>query len=122
MRESMAAYLLYRDNPSSVKLEEGRGREYVGMRLSELARECLEVKGVRTRGMNPDRIALSALTTTDFPAILANVAKQDPARRVSRGASNVHAVLPPGFGGGLQAGQPRSNVRPAGSAAAQRDG
>src|SRR5271157_5001359 len=74
MRESMAAYLLYRDNPSSVKLEEGKGREYVGMRLNELARECLEVKGVRTRGMNPDRIALSALTTTDFPAILANVA------------------------------------------------
>jgi hypothetical protein len=76
MRESMAAYILYRDNPSSVKLEEGKGREYVGMRLSELARECLEVKGVRTRGMNPDRIALSALTTTDFPAILANVANK----------------------------------------------
>jgi hypothetical protein len=70
---------------------EEMGREYVGLSLMEMARESLEIRGINHRGMNKNRIAELALqapsrgaeyfgggaeSTSDFPAILANVANK----------------------------------------------
>ena len=67
------------------------GREYAGLTLVDIARECLEAVGVKTRGMSRNEIARVALqgrfgaeeyfqggmaTTSDFPNILANVANK----------------------------------------------
>lgn len=56
-------------------------REYRGFSLMDMAREALELRGVRTRGMSRDEIAGHALaqrsggmhSTSDFPIILSNV-------------------------------------------------
>lgn len=71
--------ILHRANPSQFKLENG-GEEYRGMSLMDLARDSLEVQGIRTRGMDRQEIAAQALTrnggyhgTADFPTILGNV-------------------------------------------------
>jgi len=70
---------------------EEMGREYVGLSLMEMARESLEIRGINHRGMTKNRIAELALqapsrgaeffgggaeSTSDFPAILANVANK----------------------------------------------
>lgn len=56
------------------------GAEFRSYSVSELARECLEAKGVKTRGMSKDRVAQLAMSqrsggmagTTDFPVLLEN--------------------------------------------------
>ena len=67
-----------------------KGREFAGLTLVDMARECLNAAGVKTRGMNRYEIARVALqgrngaseyfqgamTTSDFPNILANVANK----------------------------------------------
>ncbi|NCD13691.1 MAG: hypothetical protein EOL92_00475 [Bacteroidia bacterium] len=48
-------------------------REFRGMRMLDIVRECLELSGVRTRGMDPRAIASRALTaasTSDFANLL----------------------------------------------------
>ncbi|KAG5183304.1 hypothetical protein JKP88DRAFT_290454 [Tribonema minus] len=60
--------------------EEG-AREYRGFTLIDMAREALELRGEKTRGLNREEIAARALaqrsgaygTTSDFPVILGNV-------------------------------------------------
>lgn len=54
--------------------------EFRGMTLVDMARECLERAGTRTRGMNKDHMVGQALTmrspaasTSDFPIILENI-------------------------------------------------
>lgn len=50
-----------------------RARQYAGMRISDLARECLRVAGVQTTGLSPNSIVERALhTTSDFPQLLGN--------------------------------------------------
>lgn len=76
----------HRINPDRTKLEEG-AREYRGMRMIDMARECLEVVGVNVRGLTPYEIATLACSngdnmlaaraaglhsTSDFPIILGN--------------------------------------------------
>ena len=68
-----------------------KGREFAGLTLVDMARECLNAAGVKTRGMEPARdrsrrapgpatgrpsISTGAMTTSDFPNILANVANK----------------------------------------------
>ncbi|KAB1086482.1 hypothetical protein F4V91_08600 [Neorhizobium galegae] len=55
-------------------------REYRGFSLMDMAREALELRGVKTRGMSRDEIAGAALaqrsgygSTSDFPILLGNV-------------------------------------------------
>ncbi|TCR07259.1 prohead protease/major capsid protein fusion protein [Neorhizobium sp. JUb45] len=74
MREALA----HRADPSK-PLGDG-GREYRGFSLMDMARESLETRGVKTRGMSRDEIAGAALaqrsgygSTSDFPIILGNV-------------------------------------------------
>jgi hypothetical protein len=89
-REGMEAAIMFRGNPGDAKLRDA-GREYAGLALVDVARECLEAVGVKTRGMSRNEIARVALqgrfgaeeyfqggmaTTSDFPNILANVANK----------------------------------------------
>jgi hypothetical protein len=80
-RAAIENALMHRHNPRAVALDSGR--EYRGLTLMELARECVEQAGGRTRGMGRMEIAGAALGLTrdggmhsgsDFPYILANVA------------------------------------------------
>lgn len=74
--------LLHRSDPANVKLTED-GRDFRGMSLLDLARDCLEARGIRVRGMSKLEIAQRALemqtrsglmSTSDFSTILSNVA------------------------------------------------
>lgn len=72
-----------------IRQETGQGRrldpgEFRGMRLIDIARDCIELSGGSTRGLNPMEIAKRALnlhvraegpqqTTSDFPILLENV-------------------------------------------------
>jgi hypothetical protein len=76
MRQGMAAALLHRYSAATFPIKNDLGREWVGMSLLELARECLHVKGVRTNGMPRHDVAKLALSTSDFPYILADVANK----------------------------------------------
>jgi len=80
-REAMQNALLNRCNPT-IALIEG-AREFRGMRLLDLARECVETVGGNARGMLPQEVARAALgcdrtamraagmqTTSDFPILL----------------------------------------------------
>jgi phage head maturation protease len=78
-REALAEAILHRAQPQAFPMTD-RAREYRGMRLIDVARDCLETAGVRTRGMTPNEIAYTATrssglqSTSDFPLILAAVA------------------------------------------------
>lgn len=71
-REGMALAIEHRKNPAA-KLDE-KAREFRGMTLTDMARDCVERAGTRTRGLSRQEIAVKALqSTSDFPAILENV-------------------------------------------------
>jgi hypothetical protein len=78
-REAIAEAILHRAQPQAFQMTD-RAREYRGMRLIDVARDCLEAAGVRTRGLTPNEIAYQATRaagmqgTSDFPLILAAVA------------------------------------------------
>jgi len=100
--QRMEASLLLRHDPqffahagdaAAQRTAEDMGREYRSFSLLELGREYLESRGVRTRGMDKLRLAEMMLrsnrqsssfelfeggaeASTDFPAILANVANK----------------------------------------------
>ena len=74
-RELMAESLLHRANPSH-KLNDG-ARQYAGLSLIELARDCLEIRGIKTRGMDKLQLVGRAFEgTSDLPSVLANVANK----------------------------------------------
>ncbi|MCC6366844.1 MAG: peptidase U37 [Bryobacterales bacterium] len=76
-RAGMAASLLFRFDPTKYPLKDDLGRDFVGLTLLDLARECLEAGGKRsTRRMHRNEIAALALSTSDFPNILADVANK----------------------------------------------
>jgi len=89
-REGMEAALLLRGNQRASGEMVDKGREFAGLTLVDMARECLNAVGVKTRGMDRHEIARVALqglhgaaeyfdgamTTSDFPNILANVANK----------------------------------------------
>lgn len=69
-RDAMQNALLHRVAPDREKLSDA-ARQYRGMRLIDMARECLSAKGVNVRGMTTDEIARRAFhTTSDFPILL----------------------------------------------------
>ena len=83
-RSAMMNALDHRCAPNTIKLEE-TGREFRGMRLVDMARECVEMVGGSTRGLMPAEIAKAALgcdrqamrsagmhSTSDFPLLLGN--------------------------------------------------
>lgn len=83
-RSLMANAMLHRYNPAAFQLEDG-ARQYRGLSLLDMARDCLEIAGTRTRGLSRMEMATAALnmqrvggmhSTSDFPYILANVANK----------------------------------------------
>lgn len=82
-RDALSSALLHRFDPGRHQLGDG-AREFRGMSLMELARSNLERRGVDVRGMSKTEIAGLALahrsagyhSTSDFAAILANVANK----------------------------------------------
>jgi hypothetical protein len=81
-RDAITEALLHRYAPSQFALTD-RGREFRGLTLIDLARHTLERRGISTRGMSKMEVATEALlgraglhSTSDFPAILANVANK----------------------------------------------
>lgn len=83
--QAVANALLHRAEPSLFALSDD-AREFRGMSLLEIARDSLEAAGISTRGMSRIDIAARALagatrsgglhSTSDFPAILSNVANK----------------------------------------------
>lgn len=74
-RELMVDALLHRANPSH-KLNDG-ARQYAGLSLIDLARDCLEIRGIKTRGMDKLQLVGRAFEgTSDLPSVLANVANK----------------------------------------------
>ncbi|ELT51010.1 prohead protease/major capsid protein fusion protein [Brucella intermedia] len=79
--EAVTAALLHRADPGAYPLTVDGARDFMGMSLLEVARECVEARGVRTRGMSKMELAATALSqrsgglhsTSDFPVILENV-------------------------------------------------
>lgn len=76
MRRSLIAEaILHRVNPGN-KLTDG-ARQFAGLSMLELARNCLERQGVNTRGMDKMQLAQRAFEgTSDLPSVLANVANR----------------------------------------------
>jgi len=75
-RAGITAALLHRYDPALFPLKDDLGRDWAGQTLLDLARECLEASGTRTRRMPRHEIAKLALSTSDFPYILADVANK----------------------------------------------
>ena len=75
-RAGIAASLLHRYDPNLFPLKDDLGRDWLGMTLLDLGRECLEAAGTRTRRLSRNEIAKLALATSDFPYILADVANK----------------------------------------------
>lgn len=81
-REAMSSALESRANPAAKPAD--AGRQYRGMTLVDMARECIEAAGGKTRGLSRREIAVIALNldrtsaatramgTSDFPNILAS--------------------------------------------------
>jgi hypothetical protein len=76
IRETMSATLLHRYEPVRYRAEAEKAREWTGYSLMEMAREALREKGENLRGKGPNEVAQLALTTSDFPNILADVANK----------------------------------------------
>ena len=74
-RAAVENAILHRARPGAVKLDEA-ARQYRGLSLLEIGRELCEKEGVSTRGLDKMELARRSLATSDFPAILANVANK----------------------------------------------
>ncbi|WP_332888842.1 prohead protease/major capsid protein fusion protein [Haematobacter missouriensis] len=80
-RDAVSNALLHRHNPGAHALDTG-AREFRGLTLLEMARHAIERRGGSTRGLSKIEVARAAFeqratgyhSTSDFPAILANVA------------------------------------------------
>lgn len=74
-RSLMTEAVLYRANPSA-KLSDG-ARQYAGLSMVDIAKECLDARGVKYRGMDRLQIVSRAFEgNSDLPNVLANVANK----------------------------------------------
>lgn len=68
--------LLHRANPGTVKITDN-AKQFRGMTLRELMRDCLEFKGVRTRGMSVNEMwERTYLSGSDLPNIVLDAANK----------------------------------------------
>lgn len=83
-RTLMVEAMLHRYDPGAYRLSDG-ARQFRGMTLVDMARECVTEAGGSVRGMSRWELATAALnldraagmhTTSDFPTLLANVANK----------------------------------------------
>lgn len=71
--EGMTAALLHQIHPG--RFAGDSANEWRGMRLSRLAEECVRMAGMR-RPASPNELVRFAMSTADFPAVMANVANK----------------------------------------------
>ncbi len=72
-RAAMSDALMNRFNPKKYSLDEA-SRQYANLTLLEIAKDCLDAKRIRYRGLDKMAIAkLAFQSTSDFPYILENV-------------------------------------------------
>jgi hypothetical protein len=71
-RAGIMAALLHRYDPAVFPLKDDFGRDWTGQTLLDLAKDCLEFSGTRTRRLPRHEIAKLALSTSDFLADVAN--------------------------------------------------
>lgn len=74
-RSAMEGALMHRAAPSAFKLE-GGATEFRGATLIDAARKSLVAAGVSVGGLTANEIATRSLSTSDFPALLANIANK----------------------------------------------
>jgi len=72
-REALTAALLHRITGGELP---EHARQYAFTRLPDAARECLRWRGERLAGMSDSRVVQLAMSTSDFPQVLANVANK----------------------------------------------
>jgi hypothetical protein len=72
-REALTAALLHRLRGGE---PDPRAVPYLHLRLADAARECLRWRGAHLMGMSDARVVQLAMSTSDFPQILANVANK----------------------------------------------
>lgn len=72
-REGMAAVLLHQIRPQ--RFSDDPQNPWRGMRLSRIAEECARLAG-KPRPIGPNQLVEFALSTSDFPYVLANVANK----------------------------------------------
>lgn len=75
MREAATDGILMRSG-MKVKNAAAGAEQMRGMGFADIARTCLEEKGISTRLMGKQEILTRAMSTSDFPNILANVANK----------------------------------------------
>jgi hypothetical protein len=102
-RECMEASILHRADPQSWAGLKDKAQEYRGTTLFDIARECLEIGGFKTKGKSRQDIVAASLmapvefqyrfgasaSTSDFPNILANIA--------TKSARLAYEAMPPTF-------------------------
>jgi hypothetical protein len=76
IRETMSAALLHRYEPVRYQAEAEAAREWSGFSLREMARECVTFKGTSVRGKGIDEVVQLAISTSDLPNILIDVANK----------------------------------------------
>lgn len=75
-RNALQEAILHRAAPGQHKLTTEKARDFRYLSLLEVARTILEHSGVRTKQFSPSEIVTRALSTSDFPKLLANVANK----------------------------------------------
>ena len=89
-REGCSEALAFRAR--TVKELTERGREYQTHSLRELAKACLEYRGINTRGWSPKKVVGEAFanSTSDFPYILENTV----GKAIQRGFDEIPVTFP----------------------------
>lgn len=74
-RIGLEQHLLHRSFPEKYELKD-QGREYYGMSLLDVAKDCVETMGIRSRGLNKLSVFERAMTTSDYPLLLSNISNK----------------------------------------------
>lgn len=78
LREAMILGLSHRAAPGQVPefKDNIRAKDFANYRMLDFAKECLEAKGERSRGLSDQELIHRAITTTDFPVLLAQTSQR----------------------------------------------
>lgn len=79
-------------------------RSFLGASFRDLATECLHLRGISTRGMNPDALFRAAHTTSDFPQLLQGVGSRTLMASYTAAASPLKAIARQGSRSDFRAG------------------
>lgn len=90
LRETMAEALACR---AGVGSPSAQAREFMHMRMSDMAAHLLQSRGINTRGMTPSQIITRAHSTSDFPNLLQNTGNRLLLAAFEPAASGLRSVM-----------------------------